>query len=212
MSARRSKPGSATAGGRSRPLTMAGPPVSVRLRAPRLYSFCSTGRVHAVSVSGGAAKKPAQLGLGSLQHVLARFRKVLPARLTIQHRHRRLERARFAAMALLGRMLERSGDAPCTAGFEDLVFEVKRVAGFSDFDRLSALGRLSRHRSSSSGMRTTANGSMFPRRRLIRMSHLVIHCRAQRQARFPRGTLDALNAFAVCRKSGPIGAPGRPPV
>src|SRR5215472_18169753 len=54
--------------------------------------------------------------------------------------------------------------------------------------------------------RTTANESTFPSHRLIRMSSLR-HGRAQREVRFPRGTLDALDMFAICRRWGPKARP-----
>jgi len=52
-----------------------------------------------------------------------------------QHRHRRLERTGFAAMAVLGRPLQRSGDPLGAARLENILFEVERVTGFGDLRR-----------------------------------------------------------------------------
>src|SRR5215470_18226631 len=116
---------------------MAGPPASARLRGPcsnlsrlmfvfraRLIRWCS-------------AELVAQLDLGGFQYAFLRRRKVFARTVDIegQHRHRRSEWTGFAAMAVLGRALQRSGDPLGAARFENVLFQIERVAGFSDLRR-----------------------------------------------------------------------------
>src|SRR5215469_4447943 len=130
---------------------MAGPPASARLRGP----FSNLSRLVFVLrtqlIRWRTTELAAQLGLGGFQYAFLRCRKVLAGAIDVkvQHRHRRLERAGFAAVAVLSRALQRSGDPLGTARLENVLFEIERVAGFGDLGGPFAVGLLPCHRFSS---------------------------------------------------------------
>src|SRR5260370_23962023 len=76
-------------------------------------------------------EKPPQLRFSGSEHALAldRQRFAGTVDVEIQHRHRRLERGPLAAAALLGRALERRGNASRTTGSEYSRLKIECVAG-----------------------------------------------------------------------------------
>ncbi|CAG9220880.1 hypothetical protein BCAR13_420158 [Paraburkholderia caribensis] len=129
------------------PMKISTPPT---IRYHHTVSSCISG--WRATHSWRAAERFAQLAFGLLQRALARFGQVAACAVDIevQHRHRGLIRRAFAPFAMRRRAFQRLRDFIGSPGFEDVLFDVHRVAGFHHVVRpvLRVLPRAARCRRS----------------------------------------------------------------
>src|SRR6185312_17245581 len=91
---------------------------------------CGRGRGLRRPLMRWAAELLAQLGLCAFERAAARGTQILAGAVDVegQHRHGRAIGIGFASLAVLGRALERSGDARRAPEREDAALEIERVA------------------------------------------------------------------------------------